>query len=73
VDGLSGQAAQQRRGAKDRSKYRQAAGAFAQAALTIGLKVRASVFHIEIYLWKLEIHRRTWPMVAMAPATTSTN
>jgi hypothetical protein len=27
-------------------------------ALTIGLKVRASVFHIEIYLWKLESRER---------------
>jgi hypothetical protein len=29
-----------------------------QGALTIGIKVRASVFHIEIYLWKLESRER---------------
>ena len=43
------------------SEYRQAARVIGQGALTIGLKVRASVFHTEIYLWKLESRERKLP------------
>ena len=39
-------------------KHRQAAGIVGQGALTTGLKVRASVYHIEIELWKLQSRSR---------------
>jgi hypothetical protein len=47
-----------RRGAKDRGEHHKAAGAIAQGALTTGLKVPASVYLIEIGLWKLESRSR---------------